>query len=102
MAAEANNIQKVSHVREKLSEYAGTAELPYAAGTAAAVYGEKTSSGVFFSNEVYANVGRRMTGETFYHEYNLLTEIAGGISVTMPFGRIFKHPKRRKTWKGSS
>jgi len=89
LAAEANNIQKVSHVREKLSEYAGAAELAYAAGIAAAVYGEKTSSGVFFPNPIYANVGRRMTGELIYHEYNILTEIAGGIAATMPFDGDF-------------
>ena len=31
-----------------------------------------------------------MTGELIYHEYNLLTEIAGGIAVTMPFHDDFK------------
>jgi aromatic ring hydroxylase len=91
LAAEANNIEKASHIKEKLSEYAGAAELAYAAGVAAAVYGKKTASGVFFPNEIYANVGRRLTGETIYHEYNLLTEIAGGIAVTMPFAGDFEH-----------
>ncbi|MDY6852823.1 MAG: 4-hydroxyphenylacetate 3-hydroxylase N-terminal domain-containing protein, partial [Thermodesulfobacteriota bacterium] len=89
LAAEANNIERVSHVREKLSEYAGAAELAFAAGIAAAVYGEKTSSGVFFPNKIYANVGRKLTGELIYHEYNILTEIAGGIAVTMPFEEDF-------------
>jgi len=90
LAAEANNIAKVAHIREKLSSFASSAELAFAAGVAAAVYGEKTSAGVFFPNEIYANVGRRLTGELIYHEYNLLTEIAGGISVTMPFGEDFE------------
>ena len=72
LAAEANNIEKASHVKEKLSEFAGAAELAYAAGIAAAVFGEKTASGVFFPNEIYANVGRRLTGETIYHEYMLM------------------------------
>ncbi|MGC9325924.1 MAG: 4-hydroxyphenylacetate 3-hydroxylase N-terminal domain-containing protein [Desulfomonilia bacterium] len=90
LAAEANGIQKVSHVREKLTEYAGTAELAFAAGIAAAVFGEKTASGVFFPNNIYANVGRRITGELIYNEYNTLTEIAGGISVTLPFGEDFE------------
>lgn len=90
LAAEANNIEKASHVKEKLSEFAGSAELAYAAGIAAAVFGEKTDSGVFFPNEIYANVGRRLTGETIYHEYNLLTEIAGGIAVTLPFAEDFE------------
>lgn len=90
LAAEANGVHKVAHVREKLTEYAGAAELAYAAGVAAAVFGEKTASGVFFPNTIYANVGRRMTGELIYHEYNTLTEIAGGISVTLPFAEDFK------------
>ena len=85
LVAEANNIEKVPHVREKLSEFAGAAELSYAAGIAAAVYGEKTSSGTFFPNSIYANVGRRLTGETIFHEFNLLAEIAGGLAVTLPY-----------------
>ena len=96
LAAEANNIQKVGHVREKLSEFAGAAELAFAAGVAAAVYGEKTSSGVFFPNKIFANVGRRMTGELIYHEYNILTEIAGGIAVTLPFEDDFHAPDTKK------
>lgn len=90
LAAEANNIHKVSHVREKLSEFASAAELAYSAGVAAAIYGEMTSSGVFFPNKIFANVGRKLTGELIYHEYNTLTEIAGGISVTMPFSGDFE------------
>lgn len=89
LAAEANNIEKVPHVREKLSQYAGAAELGYAAGVAAALYGEKTSSGTFFPNTIYANVGRRLTGETIFHEFNLLVELAGGLSVTLPFEEDF-------------
>jgi aromatic ring hydroxylase len=99
LAAEANNVIKASHVKEKLSEFAGAAELAFAAGVAAAVYGEKTSSGVFFPNEIYANVGRRMTGEMIYHEYNILTEIAGGIAVTMPFEEDFKQGENAEALK---
>jgi aromatic ring hydroxylase len=96
LAAQANNIEKVPHVKEKLTEYAGAAELAYAAGIAAAVFGEKTKSGVFFPNPIYANVGRRLTGELIYHEYNLLTEIAGGISVTLPFKEDFFAPETKE------
>jgi aromatic ring hydroxylase len=95
LAAQANNIEKVPHVKEKLTEYAGAAELAYAAGIASAVFGEKTKSGVFFPNPIYANVGRRLTGEFIYHEYNLLTEIAGGISVTLPFKEDFFAPETK-------
>ena len=97
LVAEANNIDKASHVREKLSEFAGAAELSYAAGIASAVYGEKTSSGTFFPNSIYANVGRRLTGETIYHEFNLLAEIAGGLAVTLPYEDDFSS-EETKAW----
>ena len=96
LVAEANNIERVDHVRQKLSEFAGGAELSYAAGIAAAIYGEKTSSGTFFPNAIYANVGRRLMGETIYHEFNILTEIAGGLSVTLPFEAEFYGEETKK------
>jgi aromatic ring hydroxylase len=85
LIAEANDIEKASHVREKLSEFIGVGELAYAAGIAAALYGERASSGTFCPNEMYANIGRRLMGENIYHEFNILTEIAGGLAVTLPF-----------------
>ncbi|MFC2032208.1 4-hydroxyphenylacetate 3-hydroxylase family protein [Chloroflexota bacterium] len=89
LVAEANNIERVAHVREKMSELVGNGELAFAAGVAAAMYGEKTSSGTYFPNAIYANVGRRLMGENIYHEYNILTEIAGGLMVTLPFEEDF-------------
>lgn len=97
LVAEANNIERVSHVRQKLSEFAGGAELAYAAGVASAIYGEKTSSGTYFPNEIYANVGRRLMGETIFHEFNLLAEIAGGLAVTLPFEDDF-NAEQTKAW----
>jgi len=96
LVAEANNIQNIAHVQSKLSELAGGAELAYAAGIASALYGETTSSGVYFPNTIYANVGRRLMGETIYHEYNILTEVAGGLSVTLPFEADFHSEETRK------
>jgi len=96
LAAEANNIERVSHVREKLSEIAGTGELAFAAGVAAAMYGEKTSSGTYMPNVIFANVGRRLMGEYIYHEFNILTEIAGGLAVTLPFEGDFLAQKTQK------
>jgi len=96
LVAEVNNIERVDHVRQKLSEFAGGAELSYAAGIASAICGEKTSSGTFFPNPVYANVGRRLMGETIYHEFNILAEVAGGLSVTLPFEDEFISDKTQR------
>jgi len=97
LVAEANNIERVAHVRQKLSEFAGGAELAYAAGIASALYGERTSSGTFFPNVIYANVGRRLMGETIYHEFNILSEIAGGLSMTLPYEDDF-NSEVTKAW----
>ena len=96
LVAEANDIGKVPHVKEKLSQFAGAAELAYAAGVAAAVYGEKTKSGTFFPNETFANVGRRLTGESIFHEFSLLAEIAGGLAVTLPYEADFDAEETKK------
>lgn len=95
LVAEYNGIERAKHVRDKISEIIGSAELSYAAGVASAVYGHKTKSGTFFPNLIYANVGRRLMGETIYHEYNILTEIAGGLMVTLPFEDEFISEKTK-------
>jgi aromatic ring hydroxylase len=97
LVAEANNVEKASHIREKLSEFAGAAELSFAAGVASALYGEKTSSGTFMPNVIYANVGRRLTGETIFKEFNLLAEVAGGLAVTLPYEDDFD-AEQTKEW----
>ena len=89
LVAEANNIEKTSRVAAKLSEYIGMGELAYAAGIAAALHGMKSSSGTFFPNVIYSNIGRRLMGENIYREFNILTDIAGGLSVTLPFEEDF-------------
>ena len=70
--------------------------MAYAAGIAAALYGEKASSGTFFPNVIYSNIGRRLMGENIYHEFNILTEIAGGLSVTLPFEDDFLAEETKK------
>ena len=64
---------------------------------ASAIYGEETSSGTFFPNVIYANVGRRLTGETIFHEFNLLAEVAGGLAVTLPYEDDF-NVSQTKAW----
>ena len=96
LVAEYNGIERAPHVRDKISEIIGTAELAYAAGVASAVFGQKTITGTFFPNPIYANVGRRLMGESIYHEFNILTEIAGGLMATLPFEEDFIKEETKK------
>lgn len=84
LAAEYNGIEQAKHVQQKLAELIGVAELVYAAGVAAAVKGRKAPSGTYMPDIVYSNVGRRHAGENIYHEYEIVTEIAGGLPATLP------------------
>ena len=96
MAAEINGIEKTSHVREKLSQIIQIAELGYAAGFTASELGGPTLNipgmgevpfgpGSYIPNSIYANVGRCLTGESVYHEQQILCDIAGGTPATFPF-----------------
>jgi 4-hydroxybutyryl-CoA dehydratase / vinylacetyl-CoA-Delta-isomerase len=96
LAAEINGIEKVSHVREKFSQLIQIAELGYAAGFTASELGKPEvfvpglgqvpyGPGGYIPNSIYANVGRSLTGESVYHEQEILCDIAGGMPATFPF-----------------
>jgi 4-hydroxyphenylacetate 3-monooxygenase/4-hydroxybutyryl-CoA dehydratase/vinylacetyl-CoA-Delta-isomerase len=92
LVSEYQGIEKKPHVRSKLAHLASVAELVYAAGVAAAVEGQKHDSGGFIPNTTYANVGRRHAGLSIYHEYEILTDLAGGLPATLPFEEDFVNP----------
>ena len=96
LIAECNNIEKATHVRDKLSHFIGLSELVYAAGIASAQYAVKSPSGTYIPDPVYANAGRRLAGENIYHEYEILTDLAGGLPSTLPFEGDFVNPKTKE------
>jgi len=96
LAAEVNGIEEAPHVREKLSEIIQIAELGYAAGYTASEMGKPEvyipgmglvpfGPGSYIPNSIYCNVGRCLTGESVYHEQEILCDIAGGMPATFPY-----------------
>lgn len=85
-------IEKMGHVKEKLSEMISVCELVYAAGIAASIKSSKAPSGTQVPNIIYANVGRRHAGHNIYHEYNTLCDIAGGLPATLPLSSEYNSP----------
>jgi len=96
LAAEVNGIEKTHHVREKLASIIQIAELGYAAGYTASEMGKAEiyipgmgqvpfGPGACIPNSIYCNVGRCLTGESVYHEQEVLCDIAGGVPSTFPF-----------------
>jgi 4-hydroxyphenylacetate 3-monooxygenase/4-hydroxybutyryl-CoA dehydratase/vinylacetyl-CoA-Delta-isomerase len=95
LIAEYNGVYGKHNIREKLAELASTAELVYAAGIASAIHGTKTPAGTFIPNEVYANVGRRYAGLNYYHELEILAELAGGLPAALPFAEDYLSSETR-------
>ncbi|MFH1136562.1 MAG: 4-hydroxyphenylacetate 3-hydroxylase N-terminal domain-containing protein [Pseudomonadota bacterium] len=96
VAAEINGIEKTHHVREKLAGIIQIAELGYAAGFTASEMGKPEvyipgfgqvpyGPGSCIPNSIYCNVGRCLTGESVYHEQEILCDVAGGAPATFPF-----------------
>ncbi|MBW1850634.1 MAG: aromatic ring hydroxylase [Deltaproteobacteria bacterium] len=84
LVAEYNGVGSSPHIVDELTELMIIAELVYASGIAAAAKATKTSSGIYTPKFVYSNTGRYMAGTNIYHEYDILTSIAGGLPSTLP------------------
>lgn len=93
LVAEYSGIDKEDHIGSKLAELISTAELVYGCGIAAAVKSLKSPSGTQIPDVVYCNVARKHAGVNIYHEYDLLTEIAGGLPATLPYDTEFVSPE---------
>ncbi len=84
LVAEYNGIEGEKHVQQKLADMISVAELVYAAGIAAAVKSQQAPSGTYVPEVIYSNVGRRHAGENIYHEFEIVADLAGGLSATLP------------------
>ena len=103
LAAEVNNIQRASHIREMLAELIMTTELGYAAGYTASDLGKPEvympgvgfipyGPGSYIPNSIYCNVGRCLSGEAVWREAEILCNISGGAPATFPHERDFTNP----------
>ena len=89
LVSEYNGIEKLEHVKEKISHLIGTAELVFAAGQMSAYRAEQSSSGTFIPDEILTNAGRRIAGEEIYNEYKIVADLTGGLCATLPFEEEF-------------
>lgn len=95
LVAEYNGVGNASHIRDELTELMIIAELAYGAGIAASVKAHPTSSGIYEPSFLYSNCGRYITGINVYHEYDVLTSVAGGLPSTLPFEQEWLNPETK-------
>jgi 4-hydroxybutyryl-CoA dehydratase/vinylacetyl-CoA-Delta-isomerase len=84
LIAEANGLERVGHVKEKISEMMINATLIRATLEAAIENSSVTSDGAAFPNELYTNVGKYHGAASYSLMVRHLHDIAGGSVLTAP------------------
>jgi 4-hydroxybutyryl-CoA dehydratase/vinylacetyl-CoA-Delta-isomerase len=92
-AAECNGVERVSHVREKLIEMNHLNETMFCGSLACAYEGYRENSGTYCVNILLANVCKQNITRFPYEISRLAQDIAGGILVTLPSEKDFRHPE---------
>lgn len=93
LAAEYNGAGKASHLKDKLIEMTHLNETLYACGLACSTEGHATKAGNFQIDLLLANVCKQNVTRFPYEIARLAEDIAGGIMVTMPSEKDFRHPE---------
>jgi 4-hydroxyphenylacetate 3-monooxygenase/4-hydroxybutyryl-CoA dehydratase/vinylacetyl-CoA-Delta-isomerase len=93
LMAEYNGLEKSEHIREKLGHLVAVAVLIDAAGIAASMQAKKTPSGTWIPGGLPTQAGRWLAGVSGYKEYEILTDIAGGIAALLPLEGDFFNPE---------
>jgi 4-hydroxyphenylacetate 3-monooxygenase/4-hydroxybutyryl-CoA dehydratase/vinylacetyl-CoA-Delta-isomerase len=93
LVSEYNGVADKKHVKTKLASMISNAELVNAAGIAAAHKATRDESGTMIPDPVFCNVGRKHAGMNFYHEAEILADLAGGLPATLPYEKDFYDEK---------
>jgi len=93
MTAEYNGLSRASHIKDKLIEMCHLNETLYACGIACSSLGHPTASGTWLIDLLLANVCKQNVTRFPYEMTRLAEDIAGGLMVTMPSEKDFRHPE---------
>ena len=84
LIAEANGLEKMAHIKEKIADMVIHATLLRATLEAALSKSEKLSDGTVVPNELYANAGKYLGAAEYNTMIRHLHDIAGGSVLTVP------------------
>jgi len=93
LVAEANGLQRVAHVREKITDMVLHATLIRAALEASIAHSEISDDGVVVPDELYANAGKYLAAAHRTAMIQHIQDIAGGSLVTAPSSRDLRNPE---------
>ena len=91
--ADYNGVPKVSHIKDKIIEMTHLNETIFAAGIASSHQGQQMKSGVYLNDDMLAQVCKHNVTRFPYEISRLAQDIAGGLVVTLPSEKDFRHPE---------
>ncbi len=89
--AEYNGVERASHIRDKLVEMTHLNETIYATGIASSYQSSATKSGAHLCDDMLANVCKHHVTRMTYEIGRLAQDLAGGLVVTLPSERDYRH-----------
>ena len=93
LAAEANGIDRVGHVREKIAELITYSCIMKATASAAISESTWSDEGDVFPSELYTNVGKYYGAANYHSMIRHLHDIGGGSILTAPSPADFDNPE---------
>ena len=90
--ADYNGVRRAAHIRDKLGEMIHLAETIHACGLACSYQGRRTEAGNYQPDTLLANVCKLNVTRFPYELCRLAEDIAGGLLVTTPSEKDFRHP----------
>ena len=90
--ADYNGVRKAPHIRQKLGEMIHLVETMHACGLACSYEGWRTMAGNYQANILLANVCKHNVTRFPYELCRLAEDIAGGLVVTTPSEKDYRHP----------
>lgn len=104
--AEANGVENVSHIKDKLVEITHLNETIYSSGIASSHEAVELPSGIFINDSMLSNICKHNVTRFPYEISRLVQDIAGGVMVTLPSDEDFKNvttgPILEKYFKGKT
>lgn len=91
--ARVQGTERASHIRDKLVEMVHLNETLYACGLATSHEGTRSPSGTYMIDVLLANVTKLNVTRFPYEIARIAQDIAGGLLVTMPSEKDFRHPE---------
>jgi 4-hydroxybutyryl-CoA dehydratase/vinylacetyl-CoA-Delta-isomerase len=93
LIAKYNGVDDASHIKSKIADMVHLVETIYSCAIASSVESRKTEAGIYFVNNLLANVSKLNEAKNCYEIARLAQDIAGGLVATMPSEKDLKNEK---------